>query len=122
LSREDAPGYLSSRADRRQTVYHSRMPLALKAKFIVAAGVIPGEPIPDLCKSWEYTSEDHQRDLDQQRAPILDTDFVLDLRAPSKFEKTTTRFTQMHLEAMRYYSGLIDPRGNNWATLQWIWY
>jgi len=96
------------------------MPLnALKAKFTVHAGVIPGDPDPKLTKVWEYTSEDFA--ADQALSPDEGAMEFLDLRQASPSESRSTRFTRMHAEAMRYYSGLADPAHQNWATLAWYW-
>lgn len=63
----------------------------------VLAGVIPGEPIPELTRRWAMTSAEWEGP-DGERL----------LR-----ERTAA--------AEAYAAGLRDPRGVNWVRLEWLW-
>ncbi len=83
------------------------MPIAAKAFFVVTAGIIPQEPIPELCRQWGYTSRDYEAD----KAAI---DGMAGAPAATKFEECQT-------QALEHARGLIDPRRVNWVRLEFIW-
>ena len=78
--------------------------LALSATWEVRAGVIPGEPLPQFTRRFEYTS--HDRDADEKGS------------SPAFHAK----FSQLRAQAMDYYLQVSLPHLNNWATITFIWY
>lgn len=78
------------------------MPAALKAQWVVKAGVIGQQPVEGYCRTWTYSNADAEID-----------------RA-SKFE-TDTIFNTRRMEAAHFYLEVSDPRVNNWASLDFIW-
>lgn len=68
---------------------------ALKCSIHVTAGVITGEVIPKLTRSWEFT----QKDLDNP---------------PTYIDQTGA--------AMNYAMSLQNPAKVNWVKLEWVWY
>jgi hypothetical protein len=89
-----------------------------KGAFRVRAGLIPGQPMPEYGKLWCYTSEDYEAD---SALPPLPEGHAIDMNGPLD-QPHMSRFTRLHIEAMRYYSGLVSPAHLNWAELTWIWY
>lgn len=76
--------------------------LALKAQWHVSAGIIPGTPMPEHSRAWNYTSADYEADY----------------KLP---EDQPTKFVAMRTEAQAYADQLFDPRVLNWVKLEWIW-
>ena len=74
-----------------------------KAAWQVRAGILAGEPRPQLCKSWVYSSLDYE--ADQKLGP-----------------SELTRFTKLVKEASEYWSRMNNPSESNWAELTFIWY
>lgn len=68
---------------------------ALKCKIIVAGGLFPGNPIPELTREWNFT----QKDLDNP---------------PTYTDKTGA--------AMNYAMSLQNPAKINWVRFDWVWY
>ena len=68
---------------------------ALKCSIHVVAGVIPGEPISELTRGWEFT----QADLD-----------------------SPPRYIDQTGAAMNYAMSLQNPAKVNWVKLEWVWY
>jgi hypothetical protein len=78
---------------------------AAKGAWKVQAGVVPGSRIAEYDRVWFYTVEDYDRDGEHANDP-----------------KYLTKYNELQWEAMRYYLQISDPRVNNWADLQFIWY
>lgn len=81
------------------------MPIALKASWEVHAGVIPGQPIKEFSKRWEYTSKDHEQDTNVGQG--------IGYHAI---------FSKMRAEVIDYYLQVSQPRLNNWSNLTFLWY
>jgi hypothetical protein len=75
---------------------------ATKAIWNVTAGVIPGDPVEQYCKSWEYTSREHE--IDQMKGP-----------------EEMTRFQEIVYDVLTYAVGLTDPSYVNWVTTSFTW-
>ena len=69
--------------------------LSLKCGVQVTAGVILGEPITKLTRTWEFTQED----LDNP---------------PNYTDRTGA--------AMNYAMSLQNPQEVNWVRMEWLWY
>ncbi len=69
-------------------------------------------------KIWAYTIEDYEADL---ALPAMPEGHMIDMNGPLD-QPHMSRFTRIHIEAMRHYSGLVHPSHLNWAELTWIWY
>ena len=69
--------------------------LPLKCSVIVVGGIIPGEPIPDRTRQWDFTQEDMDN-------------------PPTYIDKSGA--------AMNYAMSLQNPTQLNWVRLDWIWY
>lgn len=78
---------------------------SLKAAWEVRAGVIPGQPLPDLTKRFLYTSRDREQD-----------------QAHSAEIGYQPLFMKQMACATAYWQQMNDPRINNWAELTFIWY
>lgn len=70
---------------------------ALKARWVVTAGIILGQPIEEHTQVWEYTSADHASDTDG------------------------SVFRRRRDAAHSYAANLNDPRFLNWVDLQFMW-
>jgi len=81
--------------------------VGLKAQWIVRAGVIPGQPLAEFTRVWDYTSEDN--DADDKANP--------DGRNPAYH----SRLAKMRAEALDYYLQVSLPRLNNWAAIEFLW-
>jgi hypothetical protein len=92
--------------------------MRLKGAFAVHAGIIPGIGMAEFCKEFLYTSEDYEAD---QKLPPMPEGYKIDMNGPLD-QPHMSRFTRLHMEAMRYYSGLVSPAHLNWAQISWIWY
>jgi len=68
---------------------------ALKCSVSVTAGLVIGQPIPNLTRTWTFTQED----LDNP---------------PIYVDRTGS--------AMNYAMSLQNPQTVNWVRLEWIWY
>jgi hypothetical protein len=79
------------------------MPPALKASWTVVAGIIPGQPMNELARQWNYTSLDYEED--RRNGNAEDNIFTARVR-----------------EATEYLMQMNDPRRVNWAVLEFIWY
>ena len=75
---------------------------AAKAFFVVTAGVLLDEPIPEHSRQWGYTSQDFAADM--QLGPEDNTQFVVQRDA-----------------AIAYARDIIDPMRLNWVRLEFIW-
>lgn len=71
---------------------------ALKAQWVVRAGLIPGEAMTEYSKAWSYTSKDYSDD-GNKRGGI---------------------FFRAAVEADSYAGDLRDG-GLNWVTLEYLW-
>lgn len=71
---------------------------ALRAIWQVTAGLIPGEPMPEASKDWNYTASDYKEDGHKRGA---------------KFE-VMQREAQAHAAAL--WTG-----GYNWVSVQYLW-
>jgi hypothetical protein len=80
------------------------MPFALKARWEVNAGVVPGIGIAKFTKRYEYTSDDHEKD------------------SLIKEPQDVSIFAKLRAEAMDYYLQISLPQINNWATIRFTWY
>lgn len=78
------------------------MPVAAKAFFVVTAGLLPEEPMPEHTRQWGYTSIDYEAD-----------------RAAAGFDSTL--FAKRRTEALDYARGLMDPRAVNWVRMEFVW-
>lgn len=79
------------------------MPLrAAKAIIEVYAGVIPGQPMAEFTKRWDYDSDDFEQD---KKTP------------PDQ----PTIFSKRVQEAHDYAMGLSNPAYVNWVRVEWIW-
>jgi hypothetical protein len=79
------------------------MPIqAVKAMIEVLAGVIPGTPMPEYSKRWNYTSGEYEQD---KKVP------------PDQ----PTIFSQRLQAAHDYAMGLSNPAYVNWVRVEWIW-
>jgi hypothetical protein len=79
------------------------MPIkAAKALIEVVAGILPGTPMPEFTKRWEYTSEDYEQD----RKALPDG---------------PTIFSERLMEAHNYAIGITHPSYVNWVRVDWIW-
>ena len=74
------------------------MPLALKAQWVVTAGVIPGEKIDEYTRIWQM---DNQETEAENRSEI---------------------FSNYVNEATEYAAHLQNPEYVNWVNLEWIWF
>ena len=93
------------------------MPLALKARFTVQAGVIPGQAMEEYTKSWLYTSVDWEADA---ALPAMPEGYELDRSGPLD-QPHMSRFTRMMFEMERYAGTLIHPARCNWVRTEWLW-
>jgi len=75
---------------------------AAKAIIEVYAGVIPGTPMPEYTKRWDYDSDD----------------FLQDMKTP---QDRPTIFSVRLKEAHDYAMGLSNPAYVNWVRVDWIW-
>ena len=80
------------------------MPVAAKGAWVVTAGVIPGERRKEFTKRWDYTSLDDEADS-----------HIKDLWEVPRFRK-------LRAEAMDYFEQISNPRINNWAKIEFIWF
>jgi len=79
------------------------MPMnGLKAYIQVMGGVIPGQPLREHMRRWDYTSGDYERD---RNMPPSDR----------------TVFSTMLDEAHEYAKGLSNPAYLNWVRVEWVW-
>jgi len=73
------------------------------AAFEVVAGIIPGQPMPELTKIFPYESGDLEADKlvpqDQQ-----------------------TIYSKLSEEAHQYARSLENPAHLNWVQVTWIWF
>lgn len=71
---------------------------ALKAQWVVRAGLIPGDAMDDYSRAWSYTSNDYTADGG----------------------KRGERFTKADKEAHEW-AGKLRDGGLNWVTLEYMW-
>jgi hypothetical protein len=71
---------------------------ALKAQWVVLAGLFPGESRPQYTKAWQYTSEDYAADGDGRGE----------------------RFMRLTIEADQYAAEL-RLGGLNWVLTEYMW-
>jgi hypothetical protein len=77
---------------------------ALKAQWIVTAGVIPGQKMDEYSKAWYYTSPDYEKDCE---------------RDPESTDPNI--FTTMLIEVNDYAMSITDPRTVNWVKMEFMW-
>ena len=75
---------------------------ALKAQWVVTAGVLMGEPEDKYTRVWEYTSEDDEKDRASEWPTI-------------------TRFSTQMEAANLYARTIMVPQAINWVKLEFIW-
>lgn len=75
---------------------------ALKAQWIVQAGVIPLEAMAEYTRSWSYTSDE------------LESDRETSQDQPTIFSKRDT-------EAHEYARSITDPARINWVRVTFMW-
>ena len=68
---------------------------SLKCSIQVFAGILPGEPLPELTREWHFTN----KDLDNP---------------PDYIDRSGA--------ALNYAMSLMNPAQNNWVKMEWIWY
>jgi hypothetical protein len=78
----------------------------LRAYWEVTAGVIVGTPEPEYSRRWTYTSDDYEADIRHADAG-KDVDMNI--------------FNTKTKEAHAWLSQCSDPRGLNWARLDFFW-
>lgn len=78
---------------------------SLKASWEVRAGVIPGQPIPELTKQFYYTSRDYEEDGEHAKELNYQPLFMKQMACASS-----------------YHQQMSNPQLNNWAELTFIWY
>ena len=71
---------------------------ALKAQWVVAAGLVPGEPMERYGRTWQYTSTDYQLDGNRRGAV---------------FERCQ--------QVVRDYVEYLQSAGLNWVTQGYVW-
>ena len=81
--------------------------IAAKGCWIVTAGILPTQPLPQFTRKWIYTSEHDQQDRDNN---------------PNHDPAYHSIFAKMRAEAMDYYLQVSLPQLNNWADMKFIWY
>ena len=72
--------------------------VALKAQWVVRAGLIPGDEMSEYTKAWSYTSVDFKEDGNARGE----------------------RFSKMDMEAERYGAALRFG-GLNWVNVEYMW-
>ncbi len=80
--------------------------LALKASFVVNAGVAPNEAIAEFSRQWQYTVEDYEFDKAQIKEGVIGI----------------TRFQEKRACAEEFARALTDPTKTNWVNLTFTWY
>ena len=80
---------------------------ALKCAIEVKAGIIPGEPMPEMSRRWIWTSED-QEQLEGSDVNIK--------------KGAQERWIRMAGESREYAAALENPASVNWVERTWIWY
>jgi hypothetical protein len=79
---------------------------ALKARWDVQAGVVPGFAREDLTRRWYYSSAECEEDENGgARSPAYHSIFA-----------------KRRAEAMDYYLIVSMPQRNNWATITFVWF
>jgi hypothetical protein len=76
----------------------------LRASWQVFAGVIPGQPLDDLTKSWYYTEDDYEKD-----------------KAMPKDTEEISIFQTYMKEASDYALSITHPAYVNWIKNEFIW-
>lgn len=89
----------------------------MKAQFVVTAGIIPGQPMAEHTKVWQYTDVDFAAD---GALPPMPEGYELDLCGRLD-QPHMSRFTRMLIEMQRYQSSVISPAHLNWAKAEWMW-
>ena len=74
------------------------MPNTWRCAWIVTAGIIPGEPMPEYTRQWGMTSAEWE--------------------APGN----VALFNACLVAALEYARYLSDPYLLNWTNVHWIWY
>lgn len=74
------------------------MPIALKAQWVVTAGIVPGEKIDELTKIWQMTNQETEA---KNKSEIF-----------FRYVKEATEYAA-HLQKTEYI---------NWVNLEWIWF
>jgi hypothetical protein len=69
-----------------------------RCAWIVTAGIVPGEPLPEYTRTWGLTSPEFEGPAG---APAFNAHLVA---------------------AQEYARWLMEPRQLNWVRLEWIWY
>lgn len=74
---------------------------ALRCSLTVVAGILPGEPMPEYTRRWDFTEEQMRHQSDGN---IL------------------LQYADAQGAAMNYALGLQIPSIANWVEMTWIWY
>lgn len=77
---------------------------ALKAQWVVRAGLIPHDEMPEYTQVWQYTSDDYKRDGG----------------TPEGRRAAGSRYMQCCVEAHRHAKQL-EAGGLNWVTVEYLW-
>jgi hypothetical protein len=72
-------------------------PRALKAAWVVTAGLIPNEPMDELTRQWSLTN--------------------VEWESPAH----VALFNAALVGALEYARYLMDPQRLNWTRIEWIW-
>ena len=75
---------------------------ALKGQWVVTAGVLIGEPMPELTRGYDYTSEEYEADLKCEWPDI-------------------TKFSRRMEDAMFYARTIMVPQNVNWVRVDFTW-
>ena len=92
---------------------------SLKGRWIVTAGIIPGDALPNYTRTWAYTSTEYAADTGLG-ADILWGE-ILGVYRPADTEKFATIYAQKRREAEEYRRSLDNPNHVNWVRLDWMW-
>lgn len=77
------------------------------------AGLIPGEPMEELGRSWNYTSTHYEEDRK--------TCHENELRKARGEEPVDTVFMRMREGAYEYARDLMNPDRLNWVRVEFVW-
>lgn len=82
------------------------MATALKAVITVTAGIIPNQPLPELTRRWEWTSEDQA---------------LMEHPDQHTRGKAIDRWLGMMGQSREYQAYLENPGVFNWTKREWVW-
>ena len=80
------------------------MPLALKAQWVVTAGVVPGESMKEYQKVWHYDSYHFDKDVADREHSEIQSVFVATIK-----------------EVHDYAMSITDPSRINWVKTDFMW-